>query len=303
MAKISNKGVALISMLLISMILVVFVISVLTKIKIYTGSVQIQKDFSLASRHEFNNIEKLTFLLSDRFPEDITNFEKETLGFEQQEWFSNNYWITLDRNSVVKFVDMSSLIGLNPYNFDKMQILLKGLKVPDERITRITDCIADWIDSDDLASLNGAEKAYYQLNSIKNAPRNAPMQSVSELKNVCGVTSDLYTLIRPYLTVIDSPHLNLLDASDTIWSGAFSSSIVEELKALRKSGKLTKQRFKELTQINETEYINLSKSKRLMIIIKTNVNLAEKYSVVVIEHKASNYSPIQIYQNEMSYVE
>lgn len=303
MRKTTNKGVALISMLLISMILVAFVISVLTKIKIYTGSVQIQKDFSLASRYEFNGIQKLTFLLSDRYPEDITNFEKETLGFEQLEWFSNNSWIKLDSNSQVKFIDMSSLIGLNPYNFEKMQVLLKGLKVPDERITRITDCIEDWIDSDDLTSLNGAEKAYYKLNSITNAPRNNPIQSISELKNICGVTSDLYTLIQPYLTLIDSPHLNLLDASDAIWSGAFSSSIVEELKALRISGKLTKQRFKELTQINETEYINLSKSKRLMIIVKTSVNLAEKSSVLVIEHKASNYSPIQIYQNEMSYVE
>jgi type II secretory pathway component PulK len=56
----------------------------------------------------------------------------------------------------------------------------------------IVGCIQDWIDKDDDTHLSGAESAYYQGLEIPYFAKNGPIDDLSELLFVKGVTSDLY---------------------------------------------------------------------------------------------------------------
>jgi general secretion pathway protein K len=56
----------------------------------------------------------------------------------------------------------------------------------------ITDSILDWIDTDDLTRLNGAESDYYQSLSPPYRAKNGPLDRVEELLLIRGVTPELY---------------------------------------------------------------------------------------------------------------
>lgn len=55
----------------------------------------------------------------------------------------------------------------------------------------IADAILDWIDEDNLPRAYGAEDSYYQGLNPAYQPRNGPLQSLSELLQVRGVTPEL----------------------------------------------------------------------------------------------------------------
>ena len=56
---------------------------------------------------------------------------------------------------------------------------------------QIIDAILDWLDPDDIARPNGAEREYYSGLSHPYAPKNGPFESVEELLLVKGVTPQL----------------------------------------------------------------------------------------------------------------
>lgn len=66
------------------------------------------------------------------------------------------------------------------------------------------DSIADWVDADEVPEPNGAETPYYQ--SLRPAYRaaNAPLQTVSELRLIKGMTSEMVERLTKYVTVYPS---------------------------------------------------------------------------------------------------
>jgi len=59
-------------------------------------------------------------------------------------------------------------------------------------IPTIIGSIHDWIDRDDETSVNGAESEYYGALTVPYAPKNGPIDDLSELLLVKGVTPDIY---------------------------------------------------------------------------------------------------------------
>lgn len=59
-------------------------------------------------------------------------------------------------------------------------------------VPTIVGSIQDWIDRDDDAHASGAETSYYQGLEIPYAAKNGPIDDLSELLFVKGVTSDIY---------------------------------------------------------------------------------------------------------------
>jgi DNA uptake protein ComE-like DNA-binding protein len=88
----------------------------------------------------------------------------------------------------------------------------------------IADAILDWLDPDDIARTNGAERDYY--NGHGYAPKNGPIESVEELLLVRGVTPQL--LYGPDLdrnSVVDPIEMSLgMQASTTINSSNTSNT-------------------------------------------------------------------------------
>ena len=64
--------------------------------------------------------------------------------------------------------------------------------------------IVDWRDTDDLPRPNGAEFLQYRRAGYAYEPRNGPFETVGELLQLLGMTRELYTCVRPALTVYSS---------------------------------------------------------------------------------------------------
>lgn len=65
----------------------------------------------------------------------------------------------------------------------------------------LVDAIVDWVDADEVPEPTGAESAYYQ--SLRPAYRaaNTPLQTVSELYLIKGMTDDIVQRLLKYVTV------------------------------------------------------------------------------------------------------
>lgn len=57
---------------------------------------------------------------------------------------------------------------------------------------RVSDCILDWRDADDMVRMNGAEEKDYVARGLPYLPANGPFKTMSELLLVLGVTPTLF---------------------------------------------------------------------------------------------------------------
>jgi general secretion pathway protein K len=65
----------------------------------------------------------------------------------------------------------------------------------------LADAIVDWRDEDDLTQLNGAEDGDYEDAGLPYGAADGPFNSVEELRQVLGMTRELYQRLAPNLTV------------------------------------------------------------------------------------------------------
>jgi len=65
----------------------------------------------------------------------------------------------------------------------------------------LVDAIMDWRDADDFRRLNGAEDSDYRIARLPYGAKNAPFESVGELRFVLGMTDELFASLHPSLTV------------------------------------------------------------------------------------------------------
>ena len=101
----------------------------------------------------------------------------------------------------VAIQDELGRIDLNQADVPLLAGLFRGTGQAGEATDMIVDRISDWRDPDDLRRLHGAEGAEYAKAGFSGRPRNAPFQSVEELKLVLGVAPDVYRRVEPFLTV------------------------------------------------------------------------------------------------------
>ncbi len=83
--------------------------------------------------------------------------------------------------------------------------LLRGLFAVNgltaEESDAMTDAILDWRDEDDLRRLNGAEDEDYRAAGLTYGAKDAPFDTVDELRQVLGMTRALFSRVEPALTV------------------------------------------------------------------------------------------------------
>ena len=85
--------------------------------------------------------------------------------------------------------------------FIRLLQALEGPEIDEFQAAAITEAVADWIDADDELRRNGAESGDYVNLTPSYRAANRPMVSVSELRAVAGVTPEIYTALRPLVTV------------------------------------------------------------------------------------------------------
>lgn len=90
--------------------------------------------------------------------------------------------------------------------------LLTALGWTEPRAGLFADTLSDWIDSDDIAD-GGAEDADYARLKTPYRTGGALLAEVSELRAVRGVTPELYGQIRPYVCALPTSDLSPINVN------------------------------------------------------------------------------------------
>src|SRR5258706_3395208 len=120
----------------------------------------------------------------------------------------------------VKVTDEESKIPINRATDVQLKRLFGVLGADPADGDVITDSILDWIDTDDLTRLNGAESDYYQSLSPPYRAKNGPLDRVEELLLIRGVTPELYH--GTPATDTDPARPGLEDVFTTMTSGSIN---------------------------------------------------------------------------------
>ena len=97
--------------------------------------------------------------------------------------------------------DEAALIDPNRAPDTLVAALFQVVGLPPEQARELAARIADWTDPDEAPRPFGAERAAYRQAGLPYVPPNAPLESLDELTQVLGMTSEILGLVRPYLTV------------------------------------------------------------------------------------------------------
>lgn len=105
--------------------------------------------------------------------------------------------------------NLNNLAGTTKGFSGEQQVFIRLLQVLeldnplDEQLAKdITSAVTDWIDADDLSANSGAENSDYSDLELPMRPGNKPLNSVSELRWVKGITAEIYTALEPYVVVL-----------------------------------------------------------------------------------------------------
>ncbi len=123
-------------------------------------------------------------------------------------WLPNGVPHTLVLDAVtltVTLTNETSRIDLNAATQEELKTLIELAQgeagFDASQRDALADAILDWRDPDDLRRLNGAEDGDYADAGLPYGARDGPFASVEELRQVLGMTRDLYHRLAPHLTV------------------------------------------------------------------------------------------------------
>ena len=99
---------------------------------------------------------------------------------------------TKDGSATWTIVDLERKANINIANEAMLQQSLLVMGVDAGQMTPIVNSILDWIDPDDSTRLQGAETDYYQSLDPPYSAKNGPIDDISELLLIKGVTPELF---------------------------------------------------------------------------------------------------------------
>ena len=110
----------------------------------------------------------------------------------------DNYQIG-DGTVSLKIIDLERKVNINTASPATLQQALNLMGMSPDEMAIISDSILDWIDVDDAPHLSGAESDYYQKLTPPYYAKNAPIDDLSELLLVRGISEhpEIYWAAAP----------------------------------------------------------------------------------------------------------
>lgn len=102
---------------------------------------------------------------------------------------------------VIHVTAESGRVDLNQADAGLIAAVMQEAGAKRDVAQRVGDAVVDWRDGNDLRQPNGAEARDYRLAGRDDGPANAPFRHVAELRDVLGVTPELYARTRALFTV------------------------------------------------------------------------------------------------------
>ena len=91
-----------------------------------------------------------------------------------------------------RITDEEGRLNVNAGQRGLLDRLLTTLGVDKQERDVVTDSLEDWRDANDTHRINGAESDYYLELPVPYRSRNSPIQDISELLQIKGITPELY---------------------------------------------------------------------------------------------------------------
>lgn len=121
-----------------------------------------------------------------------------------QRWLTNGSTYSLqlgESEAALSIQRETGLIDLNNAPAAVLSGLLRTAGADQISADNISVAILDWRDEDSLRQLNGAEDNDYLAMGRSHGAGDAPFIAVSQLRQVRGMTAELYARVAPYLTL------------------------------------------------------------------------------------------------------
>ncbi|WP_295538637.1 type II secretion system protein GspK [uncultured Thiohalocapsa sp.] len=198
-ARVHQRGIALVLVLWIIALLTIMALGLTTTQRTETALTRNQIDAARFRAHAQSAL-ALTALNLLSTPMEATD--------PGAVWLPNGAPRALSIDGVELTVTLSneaSRIDLNAATQDQLATLIElaqGEQGFDaSRRDALADAIVDWRDEDNLTQLNGAEDDDYDAAGLPYGAGDGPFNSVEELRQVLGMTRELYQRMAQHLTV------------------------------------------------------------------------------------------------------
>lgn len=112
-------------------------------------------------------------------------------------------------NALVNETQNNSSTESLSYPAQVFMALLIQLSVDELQATQITASLQDWLDSDTIPRQYGAEDSVYAAARPPYLTANQPMQDISELRLVNGISAEIYQKLTPYVCALPDNKLRV----------------------------------------------------------------------------------------------
>ena len=137
-------------------------------------------------------------------------------GKKYKSGIDDTYFKVQDSNGLI-------MLGTKKVQISRLKKLLGNVGVIKKDSVIIIDSFLDWIDTNDMKRLNGAEKYYYESEKdLGYHPRNRPLEYKEEFYLIRGVTMKIYKKISPYVTIYPTTGFNPNTAPEAVLEAALN---------------------------------------------------------------------------------
>ncbi|MGA2525609.1 MAG: type II secretion system minor pseudopilin GspK [Smithellaceae bacterium] len=259
---LNNRGIALITVILIVSILVAVAIELnrSTRAAIYDAA-NLSDGIKLTyiAKSGFYGAAAILANSNNNYVTLLDNWaQTEILSAQSTTLFTDGYFVATVEDEAGK-IPLNNLINGNQYNPAIKDILTRLLSQPEFGLDEMTvnvivDSIKDWIDADNEVTGYGAETSYYTSLDPPYEAKNAPLDCIEELLMVKGITNEIFTgtkekpALAQYVTADSDGVININTAPKMVLR-ALSPDITVEL-----ADKMDEYRRKEGNDLSSPQW-------------------------------------------------
>jgi len=174
--------------------------------------------------------------------------------------------------------------------------VLSSLSEDADQPARIMDALNDWQDKDDFRRLNGAEAWDYRERGLPYTPRNAYIQSLSELYLIKHVKPDLIAGMSDHLVYWPTDSTNYLTMPEELIKMVIQDdALTGQILTFRENRQLSPTLFTALTGIQPAMETTFFPSGRIQITVTAEVETAKSRIQAVVSPRSAGDIPYTLY--------
>jgi general secretion pathway protein K len=170
-------------------------------------------------------------------------------------------------------------------------LIANGIEV--ERANLASKHLLDWQDIDSITSEYGDE-----ANVLGQHVRNGHIPDLTDFSHIPGIDADVYQLLQQIMTIHYAGRFNPMTAPEPILRSLINEPAFLQVKALRDNAQLSKQEFSAITGLNEEEDIWFTPSNYIKMSITSNVD-----SISITQTWLIALNPYATRSNPINYIE